>query len=167
MKSMRGLLLVAFLVAVLVPGVALAEKASKAELVALVHASGSVEMGKAMLKILPEQIFKAAQQEHPDIPDKLITIATQEFQREDKVFTRELSEMAAQCWGKYLTRKEVLELTQMYKRPVFKKALALMPRVMQESSVQSQAVAQRLVQRVMPRIEARAKKELGLNLSKK
>lgn len=166
MKCLKFVVFVALAAVLAMPLTVRAEKASKAELIALVHASGTVAMSGSILRIMPEQIMQAVRRKNPKIPAAFSTIVAEEFQREEKAFTREVVDMAAEAWGKYLTRDEVLELTRMYARPVFKKALQVMPKVMRENSARSQVVAKQLVERVMPRIKARAESELGLNLNK-
>ena len=166
MKSLKYVVFVALVAVLSMPLTVRAEQASKAELIALVHASGTVTMSSSILKIMPAQIMQAVRRKNPKIPAAFSTIVAEEFQREEKAFTREVVDMAAEAWGKYLTRAEVLELTQMYARPVFLKAQRVMPKVMQENAARSQVVAKQLVERVMPRIKARAESELGMNLDK-
>ncbi|WP_461210883.1 DUF2059 domain-containing protein [Desulfocurvus sp. DL9XJH121] len=146
------------------PALARADQASRAELVELARASGSMEVIGAILDMVPMQIFKGVKAKSPDAPDALLDILTEEFAKERRAVSREMLNMTADAWGCHLTRGEVLELTRLYQNPVFKKAVKLGPQIMQRSMAQSQAMAQQLMQRVMPRIKDRLRDELGMDI---
>ena len=166
MKCFKFIVFIALAVVVAMPLTVRAERASKAELIALVHASGTVAMSSSLIKLMPAQIMQGVKRKYPNVPAAFSTIVTEEFQREEKTFAREVADMAAESWGKYLSRDEVLELTRMYAKPIFKKAQQLTPKIMQENMARSQQVAKQMVDRVMPRILSRAKDELGMKMEK-
>lgn len=164
MRLSARMLPVALCLVLLAPATLRAGQASRAELVNLVYASGALEISTSILDMIPTQIFKGLKAKKPDVPDALLGILSEEFQKERKAFVGDVADISAEIWGQRLTRDEVLELTELYKRPVFKKAVKLSPQIMQESMIRSQSMAKQLIERVMPRIKARMRDELGMTM---
>lgn len=146
------------------PRAARAAAASQQDLALLAELSGGTRMASEVFALMQRQMVTTLRKRHPDLPDYVFTTVQEEFQREEGAFAQAVALGVGQVWGRYLSAEEVREMIELYRRPVMRKAVGLIPQVMRDSQELGARIGTDMAGRVLPRVFRRLKDEHGLDL---
>ena len=125
----------------------------------LVDMTGSANIAKQFAAVVSQQFFQTLKASKPEIPDRAITVMDRELMA---LFSEKLAapggliDQVIPVYDKYFTHQEIKELIAFYETPTGKKAIVVLPKVVNEGIV----IGQRWGQSLGPEIEKRVKAAL-------
>ena len=116
-----------------------AEQASPESIKALMRSTGSGDLGVQMIN----QMLPSLKQMAPDAPESFWVDVMSEVNAD------ELEDMVIPVYQKYLTEKDIQDITNFYKTDAGKKLISVQPVIMQESMVAGQQWGQNLARKIL------------------
>jgi hypothetical protein len=119
----------------------------------LLDVTGANQVGAQLASIVSGQVLDGMKRAQPSVPQRALDIAKEVL---DQEFARafsgpdSLNEQMIDVYARHFTRAEIQGLVAFYSTDLGKKAITVLPAIVQESS----AIGQRWAQRQMPRITA-------------
>lgn len=126
-------------------------------IIELLQVTGMSNVLGQMITGMSSNVASAIKQQKPDMPDKVVTILTEEILAGLNDNQGSLIANIAVLYEKYFTAAEIRELIAFYKTPIGRKALSTLPQITSESM----QIGQQWAQSVMPQIIERAKARLA------
>jgi hypothetical protein len=134
----------------------------------LMSITGSARIAELLGNAVVRQMSSLLKRTNPEIDPKAIKILEEEvmtLMHEEMVEKESFQQLIYPIYNKYLTLEEIRELIRFYKTPVGKKAISVIPKMMQESMQAGQAWAQSLGPVIQQRVLTRFEKE-GIKTNK-
>lgn len=128
-------------------------------IIELLEVTGMSDLMGQMITGMSSNVASAIKQQKPDMPDKIVTILTEEILVGLKNNQGSLIANIAVLYEKYFTAPEIHELIAFYKTPVGRKALSTLPQITNESMQIGQRWAQSIIPEVIERAKARLAEE--------
>jgi hypothetical protein len=128
----------------------------------LMDVTGSANIANQFASGTSQQMFKALKAARPDIPDRAMAIMEKELV---KLFAEKMSasggllEQIVPVYHKHFTHPEIRELLAFYQTPIGRKAILVLPQVVNESMVAGQRWGQALGPEIEKRITAALRRE--------
>lgn len=163
----KSLVLAALAAAVLIvpPTLARADEAApvdstlRADILELLEVTGAskvgVQMGAAMSQMMLQQLRIA----DPSIPERLIVIAQEEVVAIIDAEIGDLMDLIVPLYAKRLTREDVRGLIAFYQSDLGRKAVEVMPAIMQDAMRTGQAWGEQMTPRLIEAMDRRLQKE--------
>lgn len=140
----------------------------KAAIKELLEISGAMQVGELFGNAFAQQMTQVLQSSHPDIDPRAFDIVKEEAQaliHEELVVKESYYPYIYPIYNKYLTLEETRGLIDFYKTPIGRKAIAVMPKMVQEGMVAGQLWGQSIAPQFERRVLERLKKE-GIKIEK-
>ena len=156
---MRWLLLV-----LLIPSAASAQD-NRAQIRELMRVTGSAQLGLQFANAVSQDMARQLRQARPDIPERAIAVVNQEVAKLFEERIDGLLEAVVPIYEKHFTPAEINDLLAFYRTPAGRKAISVMPAVMNESIAAGQNWGRSLGPEIGRRAQAALKRE-GIELKK-
>jgi uncharacterized protein len=161
---MRILRLVATCVCVLAMSIGNAPAADvssekRAEIERLLETTGALAMGQQVSNFFITHMAQAIKKQNPNVPQHVIDALPEEVNAVVRESLPFFKEMLIPLYDKYFSLDELRGLNAFYATPVGKKAISVMPALLQESMTLGSQWGQAMEPRINQRIRARFKKE--------
>jgi uncharacterized protein len=154
------------LLALLVPGAALAQEAqNRAQIRELMRITGSAQIGIQFANAVSHDMARQLRQARPDIPERAIAVVNQEVMKLFEERIDGLLDTVVPVYEKHFTPAEINDLLAFYRTPTGRKAISVMPAVMNESIAAGQNWGRNLGPEIGRRVQAALKRE-GIELKK-
>ena len=121
----------------------LVDSTKAAEITALQQLTGAGNLGKQFVVAMFQQLRAAM----PQLPEDYL------LRLESKIDPQEMERLVVPIYDKYFTLEEIREMKAFYSTPVGRKAISLMPQLMQESMLVWQEWSKRITAEVMRDLE--------------
>ena len=134
----------------------------QADIQRLLQVTGAMDIGQIFSKAVVQQMTEAIKKARPDVPAKMFDVVAEEVNKtiaESMVAKGGFVDQVVPVYHKYFSHEEIKALVAFYQTPVGKKAVTVMPRMVQESMVIGQQWGQGLGPVIQQRIRARLKQE--------
>jgi hypothetical protein len=134
----------------------------------LMSITGSIQLAQLLGNAIVQQMSNLLRKTNPEIDPKALKILEEEvmtLMHEETVEKGSFQQLIYPIYNKYLTLEEIREFIRFYRTPVGKKAISVMPKMMQESMQASEAWAQSLGPVIQQRVLTRFEKE-GIKTNK-
>jgi hypothetical protein len=134
----------------------------------LMSITGSIQLAELLGNAVVQQMTNLLKKTNPQIDSRALKILEEEvmtLMREETGEKGSFQQLIYPIYNKYLTLEEIRELIRFYKTPVGKRAISVLPKMMQESMQASQAWAQSLGPEIQRRVLTRFEKE-GIKINK-
>jgi uncharacterized protein len=155
------------LVFLLVPGAAFAQDAQhRAQIKELMRITGSAQLGLQFANAVSQDMARQLRQARPDIPERAIALMNQEVLKLFEERVDGLLERVVPVYEKHFSPAEIDDLLAFYRTPTGRKAIAVMPAVMNESIAIGQSWGRGLGPEIGRRVNAALKRE-GIELPRK
>lgn len=144
---------------------ALAEEISASKLAdikQLMEITGSANIAKQFSGMVSQQVFQMLKKNRPDIPAHSVDVMNKELLAlfsERMAVPGGLLDQIIPIYDKYFTQAEIKELVAFYQTPIGKKAIAVLPKVVNESMLAGQKWGQSLGPEIDKRVKAVLTKE--------
>lgn len=144
---------------------ALAEEISASKLAdikQLMEITGSANIAKQFSGMVSQQVFQMLKKNRPDIPAHSVDVMNKELLAlfsERMAVPGGLLDQIIPIYDKYFTQSEIKELLAFYQTPIGKKAIAVLPKVVNESMMAGQKWGQSLGPEIDKRVKAVLTKE--------
>jgi hypothetical protein len=128
----------------------------------LLEVTNSSQIGVQTARLMSEQILAGLKNSRPDIPDRVIEIAKEVLDSElSKMFAGPdgLQARIVSIYGKHFTHEDVRGLLAFYSTDLGKKAIGVMPVVVQEAAAAGQQWAQQHLPGIKSALESRLRSE--------
>lgn len=128
----------------------------------LMEVTGSANIANQFAVGTSQQMFKALKAARPDIPERAMAIMEKELVKlfsEKMAASGGLLEQIIPVYHKHFTHPEIRELLAFYQTPIGRKAILVLPQVVQESMVAGQRWGQALGPEIEKRITAALSRE--------
>jgi len=135
----------------------------RADVEQLLQMTGAVSVGKQMGNAMVVQLTQTIKRVRPDIPQKVLDVLPEEVNAVLDAHADSLKELTILIYHKYFTASETKEMITFYSTDLGKKAIRVMPSLMQEGMAAGQEWGRALGPEIDARIRARFKKE-GVNI---
>ena len=119
------------------------DSAKHADVIRLLRASGSAELGVQMMDNLLPSFAEA----FPQVPEQLWDEIRQEFSAD------ELIGLMVPIYEKYYSHEEIRELLAFYESPIGKKMVERMPLVLQEAMMVGEQWGEKTAEKILNRLE--------------
>jgi hypothetical protein len=158
-------LILTFLLASLFCQAAAAEEltnAKRSDIKRLMEMTGSVNVAKQFAAAISQQMFRTLKAARPDIPDRALTIIDRELLA---LFSERLAapgglvDQVIPVYDKYFTHAEIQELIAFYQTPVGRKAILVLPKVVNDSMLAGQRWGQSLNPEIQKRVMEALKRD--------
>ena len=134
----------------------------QADIQQLLQVTGAMDIGQLFSKAVVQQMTEAIKKARPDVPPKMFDVVAEEVNKtiaEAMVAKGGFVDQVVPIYHKYFSHEEIKALVAFYQTPVGKKAVTVMPRMVQESMVIGQQWGRGLGPVIQQRIRARLKQE--------
>lgn len=144
---------------------AIAEEISPSKLAdikKLMEITGSANIARQFAGMVSQQVFQMLKTSRPDIPAHAVDVMNKELLAlfsERMSVPGGLTEQIIPIYDKYFTQTEIKELVAFYQTPIGKKAIAVLPKVVNESMMAGQKWGQSLGPEIDKRVKAVLTKE--------
>jgi hypothetical protein len=165
MRSRLILLGVCLSAFVLVPGAATAQTvdaALEADIVKLMEATGATKIGEQMATIFSARMVEVVRQLRPDLPQRGVQVVNEVMTEALASGSRGASDLMVRMvplYAKHFTRDEVRALLAFYQTDAGRKAVSVMPTLMQEGAQVGQEWARTMAPALQAEIEKRLRAE--------
>ena len=150
----------------LFPGAVFAQDAQhRAQITELMRITGSAQLGLQFATAVSQDMGRQLRQARPDIPDRAIAVVNQEVLKLFEERVDGLLERVVPVYEKHFSPAEIDDLLAFYRTPTGRKAIAVMPAVMNESMAIGQSWGRGLGPEIGRRVQAALKRE-GIELKK-
>jgi hypothetical protein len=133
----------------------------RAEIVKLMELTGSQEIGNQLGSMIVQQVYAALRKANPNIPERTVAILEEVTLEVLSERTGDLYSAMIPLYGNHFSESEISELVAFYETPIGRKAIRVLPVIMQEVAPISQAWAEALQPELEQRLKARLS-EAGL-----
>jgi hypothetical protein len=160
--AMNVILLIVSLALCATPRIATAEPLSaekRTDILKLLENTGSADIGKQMAVAVVGQMTHAMKELRPDIPQRILDVLPVEVEAVFEENMASFVEIVVPIYHRYFTAAEIKELLRFYSTDLGKKAIRVMPALMNESMLAGQEWGRRLGPTIDQRVRARCKKE--------
>lgn len=158
-------LILPFLLACLLSQSAAADEltsAKRSDIKRLMEMTGSTNIAKQFAAAISQQMFRTLKAARPDIPDRALAIIDRELL---VLFSERLSapgglvDEVIPVYDKYFSHAEIQELIAFYQTPVGRKAILVLPKVVNDSMLAGQRWGQSLGPEIQKRVTDALKKD--------
>ncbi len=124
--------------------------------------TGSANIAKQFASASSQQIFQLLKASSPEIPDRALAVMDRELMA---LFSEKMSapgglmDQAIPVYAKYFTHQEIRELLAFYQTPIGKKAILVLPKVVNESMMAGQRWGQSLGPEIEKRVMTALRRE--------
>jgi len=125
----------------------------------LIEMTGAQKLGLQFAQAINLQFSQALRYKNPDIPDKAFTILEEELVT---VFSNNIGsfiDMIVPVYDKYFTHEEIKGMIAFYETDLGKKAIEVIPQVMDESMLAGQQWGRELAPTLLANLKSRFKQE--------
>jgi hypothetical protein len=157
---MRWLLMI-----LLVPCAVAAQDANRAQIRELMRVTGSAQLGIQFANAVSQDMARQLRQSRPDISERAIAVVNREVMKLFEERIDGLLENVVPVYEKHFTPAEINDLLAFYRTPAGRKAISVMPAVMNESIAAGQNWGRSLGPEIGRRVQASLKRE-GIELKK-
>jgi hypothetical protein len=143
-------------------GIATAGEVSKekrAEIERLLETTGALAMGQQVSSFFIAHMAQAIKKQNPNVPQHVIDALPEEVNAVVREGLPFFKEMLVPLYDKHFSLDELRGLNAFYATPVGRKAISVMPALLQESMALGSQWGQAMEPRINQRIRARFKKE--------
>ena len=137
----------------------------RAQIRELMRITGSAELATQFANFASQDMARQLRQARPDIPERAIAVLQQEVMKIFEERVDGLLERVVPVYEKHFSPAEISDLLAFYRTPTGRKAIAVMPTVMNESVAAGQAWGRSLGPEIGRRVNAALKRE-GIELKK-
>jgi len=138
------------------------EPAFRADIVKLMDLLGTSKLARQLSGLVAQQMLQVLKTQQPDIPPRIIEIVQQVSEEERAKLFEGPDNLIGQLvpvYAKYYTHDDIKGLIAFYESDLGRKAISVMPSLVQESMSISQKAAVEMAPRVRQAIEQRLKAE--------
>lgn len=128
----------------------------------LMEITGSANIAKQFAGMVSQQVFQMLKTSRPDIPAHAVDVMNKELLQlfsERMSVPGGLTDQIIPIYDKYFTQSEIKELLAFYQTPIGKKAISVLPKVVNESMLTGQKWGQSLGPEIDKRVKAVLTKE--------
>lgn len=136
--------------------------AKKADIHRLLEVTGATNISQMFSQAVVRQMTEAIKKTRPDIPAKMFDVLAEEVNKtiaESMVAKGGFVDQVVPVYHKYFSHEEIKAMVAFYQTPVGKKAIEVMPRMVQESMAIGQEWGKSLGPVIQQRIKARFEQE--------
>lgn len=138
------------------------DDALRADIEALLDASGAANVGQQLATIISGQILDGLKQSNPNIPDRAIAVAKEVLASEfGDAFGGQgsLKARIVAIYANHFTREDIRGLLAFYQSDVGKKLVGLQPVLVQESAQAGRAWAEQRIPQITDKLKSRLRAE--------
>src|SRR5262245_11681730 len=139
-----------------------APSTKEADIRKLINVVGGGNLAIQMASMWTQGMIQAVRAANPDMPDRAAVVIEKEmtaFLAEKMNEKGGFMDQVVPIYGKYLTHAEIKDLLAFYETPTGKKAIAVLPQVINESAEAGQKWGQSLAAEADARVKAALKRE--------
>ncbi len=125
----------------------------------LIEITGAMDIARQLSQALTAQMTMILKKSRPDVPEEAFNILKEVVDSTIEEETGSLVELQYPIYHKYLTFNEIKKMVEFYKTPVGKKAVKVMPKMLQEGMQAARQWAQSVGNKVQQRINTRLREE--------
>lgn len=133
------------------------DPAKTADIRKLMEITGSNNISKQFAGMVTQQVFQMLKSSRPDIPERAMEVMNKELIglfSERMAAPGGLAEQIVPIYDKYFTHAEIKELLTFYQTPIGKKAISVLPRIVNESMMAGQKWGKTLGPEIDKRVKA-------------
>jgi hypothetical protein len=150
----------------LFPGAVFAQDAQhRAQIQELMRITGSAQLGLQFANAVSQDMARQIRQARPDVPERALAIVNREVLALFEERIDGLLERVVPVYEKHFSPAEIDDLLAFYRTPTGRKAISVMPAVMNESIAIGQTWGRGLGPEIGRRVQAALKRE-GIELKK-
>ncbi len=134
----------------------------RADIQRLLQVTGAMDVGQIFSRALVQQMTETIKRTRPDIPARFFDLVADEVNKtiaEAMVVQGGFVDQVVPVYHRYFSHEEVRALADFYQTPVGRKAVAVMPDMVQESMAIGQRWGRDLGPQIQQRLRARFKQE--------
>jgi hypothetical protein len=138
------------------------DEAFRSDIEQLLEVTGSAQLGQQTASLVSGQLLAGLKKSRQDVPDRVIEIAQEVLDSEfAKAFAGPdgLHARMVSIYAKHFSREDVRGLVAFYRTDLGRKAVGVMPLVMQEAAAAGQQWAEQHMPRVTEALQSRLRAE--------